>query len=101
MQALNQRFIAIGPRQLEGWHRQLAALERIRQSLGYENTLNRGYAVVRGDGEVLVSLKAAKKASHLEIQFADGRLNVGGPGKAKPSKSKPKKPEARQKNLFD
>ncbi len=55
----------------------LDALERLRATLGYEATLKRGYAVVRGDGHVVTTRKAAATAKALEIQFADGRLSVG------------------------
>jgi len=40
--------------------------------------LQRGYAVVRGDGAVVTSKAGAEKAAALEIEFRDGRLLVGG-----------------------
>lgn len=52
----------------------LDGLDRLRETLGYQATLERGYAVVRTDGAVVTSAQAAKKAASLEIQFADGRL---------------------------
>ena len=52
----------------------LDGLDRLRETLGYQATLERGYAVVRADGAVVTSAQAAKKAASLEIQFADGRL---------------------------
>ncbi len=55
----------------------LDALERLRETLGYEATLQRGYAVVRGDGSVVTTRDAASRSKSLEIQFADGRLSVG------------------------
>jgi exodeoxyribonuclease VII large subunit len=54
----------------------LEALERVRMSVGYEATLERGYAVVRGDGAVVTDTKAAKKAKDIEVQFADGRVKL-------------------------
>ncbi|WP_439155430.1 exodeoxyribonuclease VII large subunit [Yoonia sp.] len=54
----------------------LVALDRLRETLGYVETLRRGYAVVRGDGAVVTGLAAANAASTLEIEFADGRLPV-------------------------
>ena len=56
----------------------LAALEQVRLTLGYQATLARGYAVVRGDGAVVSGVAAAQAAWALEIQFADGRLAIGG-----------------------
>jgi exodeoxyribonuclease VII large subunit len=56
----------------------LDALDRIRVTLGYRETLKRGYAVVRGDGAVVTSKAGAETASALEIEFRDGRLALGG-----------------------
>ncbi|MCK0142686.1 exodeoxyribonuclease VII large subunit [Aliiroseovarius sp. F20344] len=85
----------------------LVALERMRQTLGYTETLKRGYAVVRGDGDVVTTQKAASKAGALEIEFADGRLSVGdatataAKPKAKPTKpSSPGKTDPGQGSLF-
>ena len=75
----------------------LEALDRLRETLGYRETLRRGYAVVRGEGQVLTSRVAAEAASGLEIEFADGRLKIGG-GPAPKVRSKPKPPE--QGSLF-
>ncbi|NDH27046.1 MAG: hypothetical protein EBY35_12705, partial [Rhodobacteraceae bacterium] len=65
----------------------LAALERLRETLGYKATLNRGYAVVRSGDQVVTSLKDAKSADALEIEFRDGRFDLS--GKPRPS-GKPK-----------
>jgi len=87
----------------------LAALERMRQTLGYTETLKRGYAVVRGDGDVVTTQAAASKAAALEIEFADGRLTLDGSASApvtkaltpKPArKAKPKKDAPDQGSLF-
>lgn len=54
---------------------QLDGLERIRQTLGYEATLKRGYAVVRDQaGQVVMTADAAKTADALEIEFQDGKV---------------------------
>ncbi len=52
----------------------LDALDRLRQTLGYHETLKRGYAVVRGDGSVVTTRAEAERAASLEIEFQDGRL---------------------------
>ena len=74
----------------------LAELERLRQTLGYEETLRRGYAVVHGDGAVVTTRAAAEEAQRLEIQFRDGRLKLGGPRRR--TKAEPEKAE--QGTLF-
>lgn len=81
---VSQRLSEAGQRQIKGWHQRLEALERLRATLGYEATLERGFAVVRSGGDVVTTAVAAKKAAALEIQFADGRMDVG--GKAPPRK---------------
>ncbi len=68
----------------------LEGLERLRGSLGYTETLKRGYAVVRGDGAVVTKSAAARAAREIEIQFADGRVRLGG-SRAAASKTPPKK----------
>ncbi|RVV99238.1 exodeoxyribonuclease VII large subunit [Mesobaculum littorinae] len=72
---------------IEAEAKRLAALDRLRVTLGYEATLARGYAVVRGDGEVVTTKAAAETARSLEIQFRDGRLTLGA---APPRRRKPK-----------
>ncbi len=83
--ALALRLSDIAGGQLRYWRNQLDALERLRQSLGYEETLKRGYAVVWGDGRVVTTKAAAAKADALEIQFQDGRLPAGQGARAKPA----------------
>lgn len=74
---------------------QVAALDRMRSTLGYEETLKRGYAVVRTGDQVVTTARDAQQAAALEIQFADGRITVGNrPNK----KTKPDTPE--QGSLF-
>jgi exodeoxyribonuclease VII large subunit len=55
----------------------LDGLERMRQTLGYTETLKRGYAVVRSGDGLVTSAAKARTAAALEIQFADGRVAVG------------------------
>ena len=73
---LSGRFGVASRSQVEAFKNRLDALERIRQTLGYTETLKRGYAVVRGDGDVVSSTVTAAKAKALEIEFADGRLDL-------------------------
>ena len=55
----------------------LEGLERIRQTLGYEATLRRGYTVVRDqDGKLVNSVKKAEIKKVLEIEFQDGKTSL-------------------------
>ena len=73
----------------------LETRDRLRQTLGHMETLKRGYAVVRGDGQVVTSKAAAETAASLELQFHDGRLTLG----ARPPR-RGKEPPPGQGSLF-
>ncbi|MDJ1008416.1 MAG: exodeoxyribonuclease VII large subunit [Paracoccaceae bacterium] len=69
----------------------LAGLARMLDTLGYEATLKRGYAVV-WDGDRLVPRAAALgTATALDIQFADGRVSVA-TAPAAAHRPRPRKP---------
>ena len=88
--AMAQRVADAGQQRVNAARNKIEAMDRLRLTLGYEATLSRGYAVVRGDGDVVTTKKAAGKAQELEIQFADGRIVVG--GKAAPARKAAPKP---------
>ncbi|MDC0738201.1 exodeoxyribonuclease VII large subunit [Cognatishimia sp. SS12] len=107
LEALNARFAVAAKAQLRQWQDQLSTLERLRTTLGYEATLERGYAVVWDGTSVVTRAAAAQKAAQLEVQFADGRVAISGAEngaspapktKAKPASKAPDKPE--QGSLF-
>lgn len=62
----------------------LDAAGRLLETLSYRKTLERGYAVVRADNHVVTTKEAAQNAGAIEIEFADGRMKIG--GAAKPAK---------------
>ncbi|MDQ2065836.1 exodeoxyribonuclease VII large subunit [Xinfangfangia sp. CPCC 101601] len=64
-------------RRMADLKRQLEERDRMRLTLGYDETLKRGFAVIRGDGQVMTSRAEAAKAVQLEAQFHDGRLALG------------------------
>lgn len=95
---LVRRLKDVGGRRVESQKERLASLDRMRETLGYHATLERGYAVVRGDGQVVTDRKSAKAASEIEIEFADGRYKPA--GKSAPQKSTAKKAPPSQGSLF-
>lgn len=101
---LVQQLSAAGQRQITGWRQQIDTTDRLRETLSYKATLARGYAVVRGDGAVVTGTKAAKAAAVLEIEFSDGKIEVGAGAKAPVKKpTAPKKapePPKDQGSLF-
>ncbi|MEP1356198.1 MAG: exodeoxyribonuclease VII large subunit [Tateyamaria sp.] len=86
--AVRGRLQAIGTHQIEQLRARLDAMDRLRETLSYKATLARGYAVVRGGGEIVTTRATAETATALEIEFADGRLKLGGTTQPK-AKSKP------------
>lgn len=66
--------------------RQLSALGRTLENLGYKNTLARGYAVVHSADGLSPSKAVASKHTTLEIEFSDGKLAVSTNKKAQPVK---------------
>ncbi|PRX32753.1 Exodeoxyribonuclease VII large subunit [Meinhardsimonia xiamenensis] len=73
---LSERLAAAGRTRLSAARERLAGLERLRQNLGYTETLRRGFAVVRAGGHVVTRRARAAEAETLEIEFSDGRLDA-------------------------
>ncbi len=98
---LEARFEKAASQQIKGWRDRLDGLERLRTTLGYKATLERGYAVVWADGKLVTNSKTAEKAKSLEIEFADGRVTPGStPAPAAKKTAKPAPPSDSQGNLF-
>lgn len=78
----------------------LAGLQRLLQSLSYEQVLARGFVVVRdGDGRPLISAATVMPGGDLDLQFADGHVAaraMGGP----PRKSRATKSDDDQGTLL-
>ncbi|MBN2906864.1 MAG: exodeoxyribonuclease VII large subunit [Rhodobacteraceae bacterium] len=75
---LDRRLVSALRADLDRRQARLEGLERMRQGLSYQETLRRGYAVVRAGPTVITTRAAAERAGALEIEFQDGRLAVGG-----------------------
>ncbi|MGP9803876.1 exodeoxyribonuclease VII large subunit [Paracoccus sp. NSM] len=77
-------------------HDALIRLDRIRQTLGYKETLKRGFAVVHGPDGLITSAAAAARAPQFQIEFADARIE------ARPAADKPRRrtPPPEQKTLL-
>lgn len=99
--ALTARFARAGSRQTERWRSKLDGLERMRATLGYTETLKRGYAVVRSGETVITTRAEAERADRLEIQFKDGRLALADKPAPKPKRATPQQPTPKQGSLFD
>ena len=100
VQALTSRLGDAWARRTKQARERLEATDRLRLTLGYEATLDRGYAVVRSDGALLTTAKAARSAEGLEIQFKDGRIEVPTASNPQKPKKPPPKPGTDQGSLF-
>ena len=74
---LDARLQAAPARRLADLKARLDQTDRTRLTLGYTETLRRGFAVVRGDGHVVTTKAGAERSAGLEIEFADGKLALG------------------------
>ncbi|WP_147125510.1 exodeoxyribonuclease VII large subunit [Shimia ponticola] len=93
---LSRRLASVARQGVSDQRARLDALDRLRETLSYKATLDRGYAVIHADGKVATRKTDADGAKAIEIEFADGKLSIG----SAPSKraAKPKPPE--QGSLF-
>ena len=69
----------------------LNKLDRLRETLGYKETLNRGYSVIRANGSVMTSVSAVIDKVQLEVEFKDGRIGVCVSDKVDSKKKQPNK----------
>ena len=69
----------------------LNKLDRLRETLGYKETLNRGYSVIRANGSVMTSVSAVIEKVQLEVEFKDGRIGVSVSEKVDSKKKQPNK----------
>ena len=92
LEALSIRLATAGEARIARGRERLAALDRLRETLGYRETLRRGYAVVRSDGDIVTDTATAKAAGALEIEFADGRVMAAVAGGPAPKGKKAKAP---------
>lgn len=96
---LAHRLIAASGRLLPPHRERLDRLDRLRQTLGYKETLRRGYAVVHGSDGLITRASDAAGTPRFEIEFLDGRI----PARPEAASAKPArkaKPEENQKSLF-
>ncbi|MBO9478123.1 exodeoxyribonuclease VII large subunit [Shimia sp. R11_0] len=77
LQSTVQRLQFLGERQTSKLRGQLDSLAGLAEAYSYTNTLQRGFALVRGDGGLVKTAEAARAAQVLELEFADGRMTVG------------------------
>ncbi len=78
---LGQRLDVVQSQRLERQRQHLSATGRQLEILSYKATLDRGYAVVRSGKDIITTRAAAEKAGALQVEFADGVLDIGGAGK--------------------
>ena len=102
LEAASRRFARTAAADLDRRRGRLAELERLRATLGYEETLRRGYVVVEGPDGVMMRAEDARAAPRLTLRFADGDV-AARPEDAPPAaapRRRAKAPEG-QGSLFD
>ncbi|MEM1313424.1 MAG: exodeoxyribonuclease VII large subunit [Pseudomonadota bacterium] len=84
LEAASRRLDRAGAAAARTAGERVARAGRLLETLSYQATLERGFAVVRADGALAPRRAAIPEGAALEIEFADGRLSVGA-GAAAPS----------------
>ncbi|WP_170348304.1 exodeoxyribonuclease VII large subunit [Ruegeria atlantica] len=98
---LAERMNAAQTTRLDRMRQKLDATDRLRETLSYKATLQRGYAVVRAEDQVVTTKAQAAKHGSLEIEFADGVLTTGQTAAPRSATKKtPKKDAPDQGSLF-
>jgi len=100
LRTLADRMTAAQSARLDRLQQRLEATDRLRETLSYKATLDRGYAVIRAEGDVVTTKAQASGHSALEIEFADGAMTVGTSTPPKPAAKKPKPTPPDQGSLF-
>ncbi|WP_081816465.1 exodeoxyribonuclease VII large subunit [Fodinicurvata fenggangensis] len=73
---LSERLAPAAERRAADAAAQLDSVGRLLETLSYKATLERGYAVVRGDDAIVTRAEQVTVGQELEIEFADGRVPV-------------------------
>ncbi|AUH63411.1 exodeoxyribonuclease VII large subunit [Paracoccus zhejiangensis] len=94
---LTRRLDAAPKRGIQQRREALLRLDRTRLTLGYTETLKRGFAVVHGPNGLITSAEVAAQTPRFEIEFADGRTPARPDTPPKAPKSAP---TPQQKSLF-
>ena len=96
---LTTRLTAVRVRAISQRRDALDRLDRLRQTLGYQETLRRGFAVIRGPNGLITTATEATQTARFEVQFQDGRMTAR--PDTPPSKTSRRPPAPKdQKTLF-
>ncbi|MGD9917565.1 MAG: exodeoxyribonuclease VII large subunit [Paenirhodobacter sp.] len=76
LESLTERLARAPRLRLAQLTERLDRLDRMRATLGYRETLKRGYAVVRAGAALVTEAAQAAQAPRLEIEFHDGRVSA-------------------------
>ena len=75
---MSRRLTCAGTAQIDRLRRQIKVTDHMREMLSYKATLDRGYAVIRAENQVVTTKAEARFAPTLDIEFRDGHLAIGG-----------------------
>ncbi len=88
--ALFERIVRAEKSSMAESAKQLQSLSRVLESVSHKSALERGFALVRGEGGVVRRASAVKPGEALTLTFADGdRAVTADGGHAKPKAKKP------------
>ena len=99
---LTRRLVAAASRILPPRRERLERTDRLRQTLGYNETLRRGFAIIRGPEGLITSSAEATRLPRFEIEFANRDKMQARPDSPSRRTEKDAPPEGSgdQKSLF-
>jgi len=101
-EVLNRRLLAAASRILPPRRERLERTDRLRQTLGYNETLRRGFAIIRGPEGLITSSAEAMRLPRFEIEFANRDKMQARPDSPsrRTEKDTPPEDSGKQKSLF-
>ncbi|GLS22550.1 exodeoxyribonuclease 7 large subunit [Labrys miyagiensis] len=99
---LANRLLQAASARTQAQRERLSRFSVLLDAYSYQGVLQRGFALVRdGEGQPVRSVPAAKAASTLDLQFADGHFIVSNGGSPPPTRLPKARPASKQPGLFD
>lgn len=96
MENLARRQARAAGQLIERHDNRLTGASKLLSALGYQSTLERGFAVIRSsDGQIIPRLSAVEPGMQARVQFADGKApaTFGGQPSGKKAGKAPKEPQ--------
>ena len=99
LKSFGERTLRCERAHLKQWRSELEAASRVLDGVSYRKVLERGFALVKGEGHVRRRAEAIRPGENLTLVFADGEAAAVAAGK--PAAARGKKPGSPPLSLFE